>query len=471
MNLKELEEKHEKYTANVDEWKKFKAAYSGTKALVDHGVLKRNSRETASSYEERKENAYGFNYTNRIVNIINSYIFQKPSANDYGALSDDELFQKFLNDADFQGKTFGHVINDLQRWCSVFGHVGLLIDKPVIDGVRTVAQDVADNIYPFITSYTPLNILDWRHERINGRSVLSYIKLLDDDGNYRLWWRDSWEVWAVEKNNVVLKSSGVNPLGEIPFIFMMNDESDVRCIGKSDIQEISRLDIAILRLLSGSEEIFELASFPMLMKPYLPGGVSDNEVVGVDSVLEFDPREPASKPEWLKTAVAEPITAISEWINNLIEEMYKSINASGLNSSTQVKSGEALTKEFAALNAFLAKKTRVSVISTESSVIYYYLLWQGQMSLFDDVSIDRAMDFDTNSLANDLDNYTVARTLVNSEAYQKKLQKVIARKTLPNTTPADELIINSQIDNAVVVDLIAQDEGLESLDEQGDADE
>jgi hypothetical protein len=457
MNIDELKATHESYSANLSEWKKFKAAYSGTKALIDYGALSRNTRESDASYRDRKENAYGFNYTARIINIINSYIFQKPSGNDYGVLADDPFFQLFLDNADLQGKSFNHVINDLQRWCSVYGHIGLLIDKAIIDGTRTVSQDLSEKVYPFVTSYTPLNILDWANERINGRSVLSYIKLLDDDGNYRLWWADKWEVWVIIEDMPTLLNSGMNPLSEIPFIFMMNDESGVRYIGKSDIQEISRMDIAILRLLSGSEEIFNLAMFPMLMKPYLPAGVKDEGVVGAGNVIEFDPKNPQSKPEWLKTAISEPIQAVTDWINNLIEEMYKSINASGLNSSSQAKSGEALTKEFAALNAFLAKKAKVSVINTESLVVYFWLLWQGQENMYEDVSIDRPLDFDTNSLSDELDNYTVAKTMVNSETYQKNLQKLIARKTLPNVTPDDEVLINNEIDaGAIQIDLEAQ---------------
>jgi len=467
MKIEELQETHSAYQANISEWQKFKAAYSGTKALIDIGTLSQNTRESSESYEARKENAYGFNYTARIVNIINSYIFQKPSANDYGTLADDQIFQLFLNNADLEGKGFNNVINDLQRWCSVFGHVGLLIDKPVIDGDRTVKQDLDDSIYPFITAYTPLNILDWDNTRINGRSVLSFIKLQDDDGNYRLWWRDKWEVWKIIKGQPSLESSGLNPLSEIPFIFMMNDTTGERYVGKSDIQEISRMDIAILRLLSGSEEIFNLASFPMLMKPYLPSGVKDEQAVGVGNVLEFDAKNPSSKPEWLKTAIAEPIQAITEWINGLVEEMYKSINASGLNSSSQAKSGEALTKEFAALNAFLAKKAKNSVMNTESMVIYYWLMWQGQSDLFSNVSIDRPLDFDTSSLENELDNYTVARTMVNSETYQKALQKVIARKTLPSMSPIDEAVINDEIDAGVtVLDLASQDDGINEIDNE-----
>ena len=463
MDTKELKSTHSEYDKNVNEWEKFKAAYSGTKALIDYGVLKQNTREEDRAYKYRKESAYGFNYSARIINIINSYIFQKPGSNDYGALANDALFKMFLDNADINGVSFSNVVNDLQRWASIYGHIGILIDKPIIEGRRTVSQDLQDGIYPFITSYTPLNILDWTYDRINGRSVLSYIKLLDDDGNYRLWWRDSWEVWELVKDKPVMISRGINPLNEIPFVFMINETTEVRNIGKSDIQEISRMDIAILRLLSGSEEIFNLASFPMLMKPYLPPNAVDDSVVGVGNVIEFDPKNPNSKPEWLKTEVAEPIQSITEWIKGIIEEIYKSIHASGLNSGSQVKSGEALTKEFSALNAFLAKKSKNTVIKTESQVIYYWLKWQGKSELFSGVNIDRPLDFDTSSLSNELDNLSVARVMVKSDTYQNLLQKMIARKTIPTITPDNEAIINKEIDeDKVNIDLNAQDNGMDA---------
>jgi hypothetical protein len=455
MNLSELEATHYEYKKNLSEWLKYKAAYAGTNDLVEYGALPRNTRESEKSWIARKENAYGFNYTARIVELLNAYIFQKPSNNDYGELGSDDFFQLFLDDSDLCGHSFERTINDLQLWASVFGHVGILIDKPQIDGadaVRTIAQDKADNTYPFITSFTPLNILDWKSGRVNGRPVLSYLKLRDDDNNYRVWTRKSFEVWGIDgkTKTPILLSSGANALGEIPFIFMYNKTSGCKYIGQSDVKEISRIDIAILRLLSGSDEVFSLASFPMLMKPYLPPGVKDENIIGAANVIEFDPKNPDSKPEWLRTEIAEPINAVMMWINNLITEMYKSVHAGGLNANGQVKSGESLAREFQTLNAFLAKKTKLSIINTEESVLYFWLKWQGQDELYEGVTIDRPLQFDISALVDELDNFAVAKTLVNSPTFDKALQKVIARKVLANSTAIDEVTINDEIDAGAV---------------------
>lgn len=451
MDIEELQSTHEEYNKNRDEWLRFKAAYEGTKSLIDWGALKQNNRESQESYGERKRNAYSFNYTSRIVSIINSYIFQKPSGNNYGKLGEDEFFQMFLQNADLQGKDFGLVINDNQKWASVYGHIGLLVDKPQENGNENRAQDLDDNIYPFITSFNPLGILDWETKNVNGRSVLSYLKLLDDDGTYRIWTRDSWKLWKVVDGKAVAAGNGINPLDIIPFVWMTNEDSGVRFIGKSDVKEISRMDIAILRLLSGCEEIFNLAMFPMLMKPYVPKGLNADDTVGASNVVEFDPKNPQSKPEWLKTAISEPIQAVSDWISGLVTEMYKQINANGLNTSTGgVKSGDSLQREFAALNAFLAKKAKVTVMAAEKDVIYFWLKWQGQEDLMSEVSIDRDTNYDITSMSDELDNITAAKNIVQSETFNKNCQKLVARKTLPTTTPEDEVIINDEIETGRV---------------------
>jgi hypothetical protein len=231
---------------------------------------------------------------------------------------------------------------------------------------------------------------------------------------------------------------------------MYNKTSGCKYIGQSDVKEISRIDIAILRLLSGSDEVFSLASFPMLMKPYLPPGVKDENIIGAANVIEFDPKNPDSKPEWLRTEIAEPINAVMMWINNLITEMYKSVHAGGLNANGQVKSGESLAREFQTLNAFLAKKTKLSIINTEESVLYFWLKWQGQDELYEGVTIDRPLQFDISALVDELDNFAVAKTLVNSPTFDKALQKVIARKVLANSTAIDEVTINDEIDAGAV---------------------
>ena len=51
-----------------------------------------------------------------------------------------------------------------QVWSSVYGHVWLMIDKPQ-SNASTRAEELDQEIRPYMTMFTPENVFDWRYER------------------------------------------------------------------------------------------------------------------------------------------------------------------------------------------------------------------------------------------------------------------------------------------------------------------
>jgi len=104
----------------------------------------------------------------------------------------------FLKDADLYGTNFDVFLNEAQKMAAIYGAVGVLIDKPNSTS-EVLKDDIEQGVYPYCALFTLPNILDWKHERhpVTNRPTLTYLKLLDFDNRYLLWWQDKWEIWEL----------------------------------------------------------------------------------------------------------------------------------------------------------------------------------------------------------------------------------------------------------------------------------
>lgn len=462
MDIDELKQTHDDYKNNVNSWLLYKAAFSGTRALIQSGfVLKKHDRESATNHTRRKEKAYGYNFTKRLIGLINSLLSQKKSVSNYGKLGNDDLFKLFIKNCDYEGSDFERWLINQQLSSFIFGHVGVLIDKPKIENdhivERTIADNVGQEIYPYLSQYSALNILDWKTNRENGRLVLTYLKLLDDDGNYRLYWQDRWQVWQIEDDNAVLKDEGDSFLGVIPFVWLTHGSLENKFIGVSLAAEISLIDISVIENLSQGEEVIDLTAFPMMRKPMLMPGDHDEDIVGASGVLEFDPNNPNSKPDWLQSQAREPISAILDWIDSKVIEMARMFNASAFFSQSKAAiSGESRKREFQLMNSALANESR-NLEQFQRQIIYFWLLWEQKEELMKDVVITRPTDFDISDKTEELDNLVTSKVTVNSKTFHEEVDKKIAKIALPDLALKERNVINDEIAQVRDVPIVKAD--------------
>ena len=477
---KDLKSTHPLYQTNDQEWYFLQASYKGARELIRLGLLARHERESLKNYQRRIEEAFGFSYSASVVNLFNFYLFQKPVERDVGQLKGDELWEKFVKDCDLFGNSFDDYVVEQGRWASVFGHVGILVDKPQTE-TENVAQEKAKGIYPYLARYFPTAILDWEYKRAEdtNRPFLAYLKLIDDDGKYRLWYPDHWEIWeeasetekeefkntqskgvqtkidnkATDEMKATFLDAEENPLGEVAFVWLYNMKSDTHPLGSSDITDIARVDLSIMRNLSQGEEIINFAAFPMMRKPMRESSLEttsapQTDEVGETAVLEFNPEHGEDgKPDWLESKVAEPLTAIASWVDRKVDEIYRSSNSGGV-ASTQVqgmaKSGVALKTEFLLLNSRLANKA-VNVENAEKKIIEFYLKWKNQEDWFAEVKNERAREYEVEDLAADLENILTAKSIVVSDRFNEAIQKSVVRKILVALTDEQYKEIDDEI--------------------------
>lgn len=445
-----LQETSEVYDDNIAEWQYLRAAYGGSKALVDYGVISRHERESLSNHDRREGNAYGFSYSRAIVNLFGYYLFSKPIDRNLGRLADDKQWKMFVKDCDLEGTDYNQFFRDIMPKVISIGQYGILIDKSSYP-YTSRASEAEAGVYPYIVSYSSENVLDWEYSRDkDNRPYLSYLKLKDDDGRYHFWWPESWEVWEEndeDDKQTKMIASGTNVLGEIPFVWLYNGKTSVRGVGDSDITDIARIDVSIMRNLSQGEEVIDYSAFPMMRKPYNLGAGGETDEVSVKAILEFDPEMPESKPDWLSAECEEPINALLRWMDRKVQEIYRVANTGGINVSevqTQARSGISLKLEFRMLNALLVGKAN-SVRETQLRIMYFWLKWQNLEEFFPEITLKAPENFDVESLVQDLENALVARTIVRSEVFDKALQKRVTRQMLPEIS--DEQL--SEIDQDI----------------------
>lgn len=438
MDVTELKQTHPLYEKHLKEWQYNQLAYDGGEEFIKDSLAKQ-TRESEANWSLRVKDGVCFNYAKMVIDIYAYYLTEQHPVRELGLLAEDPLFKAFEKDCDLMGTDFDYFIKECQKLASATGAIGILVDKPPVRGV-TRQQELEGKIYPYCSAYTLPNILDWRFEKdpTTGRPELTWLKLKEEDGTFKIWTPGRWEQWSVEvdprrkEEAAVMIHSGEVGIGIIPFVWMQNIKSITRPrIGVPDITEISRITASITRDISCGDEIIKYAGFPMLRKPMRSAGDNSEDLSGATAILEFDPeRGKDGKPDWLEAPTKEPIEAVLNWIDKKSGEAMKMAHLGGIHAqevSGNVRSGVALRYEFQQLSRVLTAKS-VNMNEAEMKIINFFMLWQG-LSNDKEVVVNRPNDFSIDDLSVTLENLDIAGYLVASETYQKELQKTIVRKT------------------------------------------
>ena len=91
-------------------------------------------------------------------------------------MANDKALESFINDADLDGRSINAFLRTAQIWSSVYGNVWIIVDKPR-SNAQTKAEELDQDIRPYVTLFTPENVFDWKYQRsASGRFVLSKLK-------------------------------------------------------------------------------------------------------------------------------------------------------------------------------------------------------------------------------------------------------------------------------------------------------
>lgn len=470
LKVKDLLEVHDEHKNNNEEWSFLMTMYEGIRNIIKKRLVEKHERESEIAYQRRLEELYGFGYTKSVIEVLNHFLFKKKAIQTLGSLHDDKLWKLFIKDANLLGDSYEKTIMDATNYSSILGHVGILIDKANANFI-TKAEQVKSKVYPYIAVYFPKAILDWKWAKDEyHRPYLAYLKLKDDGDQYRLWFPDHWEIWELpededgqktdsnEEAEAVFINSNTYDIGKIPFIWHYNLKSRKISIGNSDVHEVSRIDLSIIRNASQIEEIINYAAFPMMRKPKRDASPVTGQQpqmedeVGVEVILEFDPEHPESKPDWLDATVAEPVSVTLQWIEKKVGEIYRASNIGGMAAmepTSNPQSGVAKRVDFQLLNSKMVNKA-INLENTEIKILELFLRWEKMWDQYKEkVKITREKTFDIEDIAGELENALTSQMVVQSKSFNSHIQKAVARKMLPALNEKEIKEIDDEIDENI----------------------
>ena len=442
-------ELHKDYSENQKNWEMFIRSYNGGYDYTLGQYLNRYNLELDHEFNQRLGNTPCDNHCKNIIQIYSSFLFREKASRDFGSMSEEPSLQMFLKDADLEGNNFNTVMKTAQNYASIYGHCFMILDKPNIQ-TATRAEELNQEIRPYVSIITPENVFDWNFERQpNGKYILNYLKIREEvdrkGGSYmRIWYPDKVDTIYVEDDRTEpqLIDTAENQIGKIPAVILYNSKSHKRGIGQSDLVDIAELQKAIYNEYSEIEQLIRLTNHPSLVKT---AGV--NASAGAGAVIEMpDEMEPNLKPYLLQPSV-QNLTSIMDSITKKVEAINRIAHTGAVRTTRQqVSSGIALQTEFELLNARLSEKADNLQLAEEQMFRIYA---EYQNAKFDG-EINYPDSFNIRDYATDLLFFQQAKSInVPSPTLNKEIDKEIARAVVDDdeklTIIMDEIDGNSQV--------------------------
>ena len=452
-------ETHTDYKENVNHWQFWIRSYNGGYDYMIGQYLNRYNLELDNEFNQRLANTPCDNHCKNIVQTYTSFLFRVKPSREFGDMQDDPSLENFLKDADLEGNSFDAVIKQAQNYSSIYGQCFLILDKPKIT-TNTRAEELEQDIRPYLSIVTPENVLDWNYKReINGKYSLDYLKVREEvdktGGTYlRCWYLDKVDTIYVPFQGAepTLLDTADNLIGKIPAVILYNSKSHKRGIGQSDLSDIADLQKSIYNEYSEIEQLIRLTNHPSLVKT-----PSVNASAGAGAIIEMpEEMEPNLKPYLLQPS-GQNLQAIMDSINKKVEAIHRISHTDAVRGTkTQVSSGIALQTEFELLNARLSEKADNLQIA-EENLFRLYALFQNRQF---DGEIDYPDSFNIRDYASDLMFYQQAKAInVKSPTLTKEIDKEIARAVIDDDDKLN--IIFEEIDTKPEVGEFTQDETLQ----------
>ena len=411
------------YDNNSKRWEFLLRSYLGGDDYRGGQYLTKYKLESKEDYNERLAQTPLDNQCKNVVHIYSSFLWRELPTREYGSIEDDPALHDYLDDADYDGRSFNALMREATVWSSVYGHCWLILDKPPITA-NTRAEEIAAGIRPYISLITPENIYDWRHERLpSGAYQLVYLKvreMVEDDTKwFRIWRPDTIELWkAVGEQEPQRVETLENTIGIIPAVCIYSQRSPIRGVGVSDVNDVADIQLAIFNELSEIEQLIRISNHPSLAK-------TDNTEAssGAGSIIQMpDDLDPGLKPFLLQPSGGN-LDAIRASIEDKIKAVDRVTHLGAVRATEkQAKSGIALQTEFQMLNTKLSEKADLLELA-EEQLWKIWCLWQGKEW---DGNVDYADSFDLRDYQSDLEFLQMARASgVQSGTFQRAIDKQI----------------------------------------------
>jgi len=434
-------EAHDAYKFYINRWQFLGDSYQGGYDYFMGRYLEPYYYESRDDYEKRLRQVGLDNHVKSIVDLYNSFLFRKEIKRDFGSLETDPGLRPFLQDADLDGRSLLSFLRDVSTYAMVYGNVWVLVDK-VNSNAKTRADELNQGIRPYVSMFTPDNVLDWEYERqSNGLYELTYLKVKEEvlkDRQYiREYTKDEINVYLIDGKDKTgeLYETVPNTLGRIPAVCVYAQRSNVRGVGVSAVGDIADIQKEIYEFGSEIEQIVRLTNHPTLVK-----SVDTEASAGAGSIIQLPQGlDPGLRPYLLQpdgTSIESVLSAITK----KVEGIDRSASLAGIRSvESRRLSGVALTSEFQTLNSKLSSFA-MNMEHAEEQIWRLWALYQGKVW---DGGVEYPRSFSIQDKANDIAMLKMAKEAnisdprINAEI-DKRIYETITEEYIEDMMPESE---------------------------------
>jgi len=424
-------------------WQFLYDSYTGLGGYRSGKYLIKHRREPEEKYERRKKLAYYPNFVKKIVDTFTAQVFKKPPTRQLT-----REYELFVNNVDRRGTYIDDFMRRALKLSLIFGTVFIIVDKPS-QGARTRQEEIERKLLPYATIRLPWQVEDYELDEYGS---LKKITFREGENRKRELSQESIRVLE-RKGKVVLERE--NPIGTLPVVVLRASEQLLYedLFSEPFIYTIARLNFELYNLISEIREILRNITFPILTYPVRSiAGFNDREVVlGTENALLYEP-EIGGKPDFIAPPPA-PVEVYLKYLNQVIEQIYRTVNLEFTLGSQSQKSGVALEFEFQNLNTLLSMFA-MNLEKAEYEIANLVARWSGKEKF--EGTIDYRKDFSFRDIERELriilDSLSAG---INSETFLVEAHKRIVRLSLGDSLEDRTL---ERIDREI--------EGLEGIDNQ-----
>ena len=473
LSLQELKHTNPAFNASARLWDYLGRSALGGVAYRNAGYLRKylgEDQAPGSQYVMRLLSTALDNHFASVISIYRSQLFRVNPERKLGLAGEYYSADQFIEDCDLDETDLNDFMRDVNDTLMTFGSVWICVDKPTYRA-QTRAEEISLGIRPYVTQYTPLQVLDWSYEQQpNGRYELTYVKIreavLDTHDVIRVWTPEVVYEYHCERsqfaqvatNNIDIGTMPVdtmlvdysritktieyvNPLGRVPVFAATLGKSRQRGVGATpEMEAVADIQRSIYNLCSELEQSIRINSHPSLVK------TEDTlAAAGAGSIINM----PANLPGDLKPFLLQPSTSTVDSILAAIKYHTEAIDRLTNLSSVRGQrtlSGVAMEVEQQTLNAKM-NAMAAGLERIEYKIWTLFFAWN-QVEVPEDFEVTYMKEFNLRDKDREIARIKEGMSLVPNSLYQAEAQREIVGLTLED----DETVEAIQQSIVVTVD-------------------
>jgi hypothetical protein len=307
----------------------------GTEAMRKAGktYLPQEPKESPTAYNNRLNRTFLFNKYGITIEEMVGRLFK----NGVKLEKVPPIIEEMLEDADLTGRDLRRFSRDLFESALQPGVDYILVDFPPapepVDGeqpkVRSLADEKALGLRPFLVHIPQRNLISWRTEVINGVETLVRVQLAEiveeDDGDWgvkeieqvRVLYRGSWETYRKDESDEwCVHNSGLTTLDFIPLIPFYTKRTGFM-IGEPPLRKLAELNQAHWQSASDQRNILHVARVPILFGAGFSAENGTVEIGPSTMVTNTDPTARLTYVEHTGKAIEAGAKDLSELENQM----------------------------------------------------------------------------------------------------------------------------------------------------------